>query len=223
MFRPSYLREGQGIEKDTPPKHGISFVAETLIREFWQIVKMNALFVLTALPIFTFGAARAAMARCSVNMVRDVPNDVWTDFFRAIRQDFARNAAIGFVELALTGFSLVLLYTSAASDRFGTAVLAMLLLCVTEAFFQNLWPLLAAIDLPFSHTAKNACLLCLLRPVQTIAAVVLNAVLLLPCLMLLPLSIPVCLLLPFGLSSFFSSALCWSGCKRYIILPEAVN
>ena len=80
MFRPSYLKEGPGIAKDAPEKTGAAWVGETLVREFWQLVKLNVLFLLCCLPVVTFGAARAAMARCTVNMARDVPNDVWTDF-----------------------------------------------------------------------------------------------------------------------------------------------
>ena len=87
MFRPSYLKEGPGVAKDAPEKTGAAWVGETLAREFWQLVKLNVLFLLCCLPVVTFGAARSAMARCTVNMARDVPNDVWTDFRAALRQD----------------------------------------------------------------------------------------------------------------------------------------
>ena len=48
MFRPSYLKEGPGIAKDAPEKTGAAWVGETLVREFWQIVKLNVLSVLSA-------------------------------------------------------------------------------------------------------------------------------------------------------------------------------
>ena len=101
MFRPSYLKEGPGVAKDAPEKTGAAWVGETLAREFWQLVKLNVLFLLCCLPVVTFGAARAAMARCTVNMARDVPNDVWTDFRAALRQDTVRNLLCGLAELAL--------------------------------------------------------------------------------------------------------------------------
>lgn len=101
MFRPSYLKEGPGIAKDAPEKTGAAWVGETFAREFWQLVKLNVLFLLCCLPVVTFGAARAAMARCTVNMARDVPNDVWTDFRAALRQDTVRNLLCGLAELAL--------------------------------------------------------------------------------------------------------------------------
>lgn len=220
MFRPSYLKEGAGIEKDAPPKRGLGLLAETLAREFWQIVKVNLLFVICALPVVTFGAARAAMARCTMRMARDVPNDVWEDFRRAIREDFAANTVCGLAELALFALGLALLRLSAMMESFGAAVLAMLLLCVTAAFFQNYWSVMAAIDLPRGAAARNAWLLCLLRPAHTLLMTAVNAALLLPGLLLFPLSLPAVLLLPFGLSSFFSGMLCWNSCKRYLISPE---
>ena len=108
MFRPSYLKEGPGIAKDAPEKTGAAWVGETLAREFWQLVKLNALFLLCCLPVVTFGAARAAMARCTVNMARDVPNDAWTDFRAALRQDTVRNLLCGLAELALLWMGVML-------------------------------------------------------------------------------------------------------------------
>ena len=45
MFRPSYLKEGPGVAKDAPEKTGAAWVGETLAREFWQLVKLNVLFL----------------------------------------------------------------------------------------------------------------------------------------------------------------------------------
>ena len=108
MFRPSYLKEGPGIAKDAPEKTGAAWVGETLAREFCQLVKLNVLFLLCCLPVVTFGAARAAMARCTVNMARDVPNDAWTDFRAALRQDTVRNLLCGLAELALLWMGVML-------------------------------------------------------------------------------------------------------------------
>lgn len=130
MFRPSYLKEGPGIAKDAPEKTGAAWVGETLVREFWQLVKLNVLFLLCCLPVVTFGVARAAMARCTVNMARDVPNDVWTDFLAALRQDTVRNLLCGLAELALLWMGVMLV----TADGFFPALLGMLLLCVTAAF-----------------------------------------------------------------------------------------
>ena len=183
MFRPSYLKEGPGIAKDAPEKTGAAWVGETLVREFWQLVKLNVLFLLCCLPVVTFGTARAAMARCTVNMARDVPNDVWTDFLAALRQDTVRNLLCGLAELALLWMGVML---------------------VTA-------------DIPFAAAAKNAWLLCLLRPGMTVLGLGVNALLLIPAVLFFPLSLPYVLLFPCGLSGFASGMIGWSSCKRYLI------
>lgn len=213
MFRPFYLKEGPGIPKDAQEKTGAAWAADTLVREFWQIVKLNALGLLCALPVVTFGASRAAMARCAVNMARDVPNDVWSDFRAALRENAPRNMLFGVLELALLAMGLALVTTAG----FFPALLGMLLLCVTVAFFQNFWAIQAAIDIPTAAVAKNAWLLCLLRPGMTLLGLGLNLLLFVPAGLFFPLSLPYILLLPFGLSGFVSGMIGWSSCKRYLI------
>lgn len=213
MFRPSYLKEGPGVAKDAPEKTGAAWVGETFVREFWQLAKLNVLFLLCCLPVVTFGAARAAMARCTVNMARDVPNDVWTDFRAALRQDTVRNLLCGLAELALLWMGVMLV----TADGFFPALLGMLLLCVTAAFFQNFWAVQAAVDISFAAAAKNAWLLCLLRPGMTVLGLGVNALLLIPAVLFFPLSLPYVLLFPCGLSGFASGMIGWSSCKRYLI------
>ena len=41
-------------------------------------------------------------------MARDVPNDVWTDFRAALRQDTVRNLLCGLAELALLWMGVML-------------------------------------------------------------------------------------------------------------------
>ena len=199
MFRPSYLKEGPGIAKDAPEKTGAAWVGETLAREFWQLVKLNVLFLLCCLPVVTFGAARSARARCTVN--------------GALREDTVRNLLCGLAGLALLWMGVMLV----TADGFFPALLGMLLLCVTAAFFQNFWAVQAAVDIPFAAAAKNAWLLCLLRPGMTVLGLGVNALLLIPAVLFFPLSLPYVLLFPCGLSGFASGMIGWSSCKRYLI------
>ena len=82
----------------------------------------------------------------------------------------------GLAELALLWMGVMLV---TADGRFSGAA-GMLLLCVTAAFFQNFWAVQAAVDIPFAVAAKNAWLLCLLRPGMTVLGLGVNALLLIP-------------------------------------------
>ena len=124
-----------------------------------------------------------------------------------------RNLLCGLAELALLWMGVMLV----TADGFFPELLGMLLLCVTAAFFQNFWAVQAAVDIPFAAAAKNAWLLCLLRPGMTVLGLGVNALLLIPAVLFFPLSLPYVLLFPCGLSGFASGMIGWSSCKRYLI------
>lgn len=214
LFQPGYLKEGPGIEKDAPPKTGIALFFEILVREFWQLLKLNLLFVLCSIPVVTFGAARAALSRCTINMVRDVPNDVWDDFRQAFRQDLRRNCLLGLAELLAGGLTVTaLLLTEQTAPR--TVLLAGL--AGQALFWSYLWSMLTALELPFAGAVRNAALLPLLCPQYAFPALVLAAGIVLLHVPLFPLSLPSVLFVPFGMGSFVMSFAAWSGIRRYLL------
>lgn len=215
FFQPSYLKEGPGIEKDAQPKKGIALFFEILVREFWQLLKLNLLFVAVSLPVVTFGAARAALSRCTMNMVRDVPNDVWDDFREAFRQKFLRNCLLGLAELAAIGLTTAVLLSAASND---VLRIVMLFCMMAEGVFWNcLWAMLSTLDIPFRGALRNAVLLPMLCPQKAFPALALSALVLWIHAPLFPLSLPAVLFLPFGMGSFIVSFAEWSIIRQYVL------
>ena len=97
LFTPNYVKPGPGIDKDAPPKTGLALFFEIFIREFWALVKLNVLFLLTCIPIVTIGAAMGAMTKVTVRMVRDIPNDVWYDYWRGFRENWKASTVLGLI------------------------------------------------------------------------------------------------------------------------------
>lgn len=219
LFRPSYLKEGPGIEKDAPPKKGLARFFDIFIREFWQVLKVNVLFLICILPLVTFGPARAALSRCTMNMVRDVPNDVWDDFRRALRTDFQRNFLVGLAELFWLGLCLLALTTPAVQANIPFVGLILAVLVAGGLFFGYLWPMLVTIDLPLPAAVRNALALSFGCLQHSFPALLLESVLLALSLWLFPLSLPLVLLLPFGISSFITSFAAWTDIQR-LVLPK---
>lgn len=217
LFRPGYLKEGPGIDKNAPKKEGFALFIEILAREFWEIIKLNVFFIISSIPVFTFGMARAAMARSTILMVRDVPNDAWEDYKDAIKENKGVNIVFGLIELACLVGWYFLRERAVKTESPAAVVVSMLFLCLVVAFFQSYWPLQAAIVLSTKATVKNTLLLMVLRPKALVLGLLANAVLLFPCFLTFPLSLPVLLLLPFGLSSFISAWFCWESCEKYLI------
>ena len=99
-LRDMWTREGPGIPKDAPKRTGLALFAEILVREWWEMVKLNILFILAGLFVVTLPAALAAMARVSVAVVEDRNTYLLRDFTEAFLRYFWRATAWG---LALGG------------------------------------------------------------------------------------------------------------------------
>lgn len=222
-FQPSYLKEGPGIEKDAPPKTGLALFFEILVREFWQILKLNLLFVVCAVPLVTFGAARAALSRCTMNMVRDMPNDVWYDFRQELKKDFGRNTALGLLEVC--GILLLFLLLSQPAVRANAVSCGGVLVAaaLSGMLFGYLWPMLVTVDVPLRAAVKNAAVLAFAFPHHSLPAF--GAALLLFGLSfwLFPLSLPLVLFVPFGMGSFVTSFAAWTDIRRLIVRDDNVR
>lgn len=217
MFRPLYLKEGPGIPKNAPEKPYPLAILETFVREFWQLIKLNLLFLVCALPVVTYGAARGALARCTVNMVRDIPNDVWSDFREALHNEPRRHTAAGLIELGLMGLGFCTMHIGAKAGVQSFTVLGMIVVILCGSYFQYFWLISANLELKTEEAARNAMLIGLLSPARTAACILIETAVLLPCIFFLPFTIPVILALPFSTAGFFCSAVGWSVCKKYLI------
>lgn len=223
LFRPGYLREGPGIDKDAPPKTGLALLFDILSREFWQLLKLNLMFVVCALPLATYGAARAAMTRCTMNMARDVTNDVWYDFRQALKKDVGRNLTLGLAELVCGGLLAVLLGVSALRSSLPLLAVTVAAAVFWGLFFGYLWPIAVTVELPLRACLKNAALLSVACLNHSLPALGIGAILIGGCWLFLPLSLPIVLFIPFGLSSFVMSFAAWSDIRRLIITKHTEN
>ncbi|MGN0994872.1 MAG: DUF624 domain-containing protein [Butyricicoccus sp.] len=220
LFTPNYLKEGPGISKDAPPKKGVALFVEILGREFWQVVKLNLMFLICCLPVVTFGPARAALARCTMNMVRDQPNDVWYDFREEIKHDFLRNLLIGLVELVLIVSSLLSFVLSLLQGNAVLCGIELVLMLLILVYFGYLWPMLVTIDLPVSAAVRNTTALVLACLQHSLPAGLLSGLIMGGCLWYFPVTLPVMLLLPFALHSFILSFAAWSDIRRLVVKAE---
>lgn len=219
-FRPNYLKEGKGIEKDAVPKKGLALFFEIFVREFWQLLKLNLLFVVCAVPLVSFGAARAALSRCTMQMVRDVPNDVWHDFFQEMKKDCLRNTAFGAAELL--GVGLVFMGLSQPMVQKSAFLCGMILaaLLFGASFFGYLWPMLVTVELPVRAAIKNAAVLMVVGFQHSFPALCIGGLLFLLSFWTFPLSLPLVLFIPFGISSFIMSFAAWADIQRLIICED---
>lgn len=209
--KPSYLKEGRGVAKDEPPKTGLRLFCDRLSCEFWQLLKLNLIFILCALPLVTFGAARAALSKCTMRMARGaLDSAVWYDFRKAFRQDFIRNTLFGCLELFYIGCLLLAARAGIPQTFLFVGIIG------AGLFFPYAWSILVMIDIPAGAAMKNAIILSAACVRHSVPMLIGTLLLLCSMFAFFPVSLPALLFLPFGLSSFLQSFIIWADIQKYI-------
>ncbi|MFL5017914.1 MAG: DUF624 domain-containing protein [Rhizobium sp.] len=206
-LRDMWTREGPGIPKDAPKRTGLALFAEILVREWWEMVKLNMLFILAGLFVVTLPAALAAMARVSVALVEDRNSYLLRDFTEAFQRYFWRATAWG---LALGGALAIGLYaivTYAAGARDNLLLSAPLTIAfVATAFVAvlacHLFVLMVMRDLPALMLLRLAALASIVRPFPALAALAFTASLWLAHILFYPVSVFMPAIFNFSLGMF---------------------
>ena len=159
------------IPKDAKKKRGVVGYLEILWREFFTLVGLNLLFIVTCLPVITIPASITAMSQITVTMVRDKNHFLFADYFRAFKRDFWRSLVAGlvfFVLIAVFGFSTYFYYTMGQNLSEGNSggllvlILAAISACmalITVMSASVFFPMLAMVELDTKSLMKNSLVL----------------------------------------------------------------
>ena len=215
VFTPNFEKPGPGISKNEPPKKGVALFLEILVREFWQLIKLNLIFFVACIPVVTIGAAISGLSKSTTKMVRDVPNDVWDDFKSGFRENMRFSIVIGLGGLPVfVGASLgFLLY----AEHFALQTLCLITLILLTSFGIHFFPLLTSTTLSPGESLRNAFLLGAIRFYCSIPAAVFCVIYIGVQILLFPLSVPFSIFLGFSIPGFVGSFAAWSSIQRYII------
>jgi uncharacterized membrane protein YesL len=206
-LREMWTKEGPGIPKDAAKKRGLALFAEIICREWWEMVKLNLLFILASLPIVTIPAALAAMASVSVALVEDRNTYLGRDFCAAFRKYLWQATMTGFImgsAIALGVYATVT-YASLATGELVFAVPLAISVAATGficVFACHDLVLMVMRDLPLVQRVRLAALASLARPLPAIAAIGFGAALWLVHILLYPVSVFMPPTLNFSLGMF---------------------
>jgi uncharacterized membrane protein YesL len=205
-LRETWTKEGPGIAKDAATKHGLALFADIIRREWWEMVKLNLLFILASLPVVTIPAALAAMASVSVALVEDRNIYLGRDFCAAFRKYLWRATMAGFImssAIALGVYAAVTYASLATGDLLFAVPLAISVaatgfICVVACHDLVL---MVMRDLPLAQRLRLAAIASLARPLPAIGAIGFGAALWLVHILLYPVSIfmPASLNFSFGM------------------------
>ncbi|MBB4481893.1 YesL family protein [Rhizobium etli] len=227
-LRDMWTKEGPGIPKDSPAKTGLALFADILAREWWEMVKLNILFILASLFVVTLPAALAAMARVSVAFVEDRNTYLLRDFTEAFLRYFWRATAWG---LALAGalaigVHAIVNYAAGARDNLMLAAplaVALVATAFVAVLACHLIVLMVIRDLPAPRLLRLSALASVARPLPALAALALSAALWLAHILFYPVSVFMPATFNFSLGMFAVAF----GVHRAVVLvlelPEATQ
>lgn len=221
FFNAHFDRPGPGIEKNAPEKKGLARFFDIYIRAFWELIKLNFIFILFCIPIVTIGPACAGMSRVTMLMVRERPFFIFSDFWEAFRKEFKQSFFTGLLTALLTAalaVGMVFYMTSVAENKmlylaWFILIITGFMLCLSSIY---IYPMIVTVALPLKLVYKNSLLLGIVCLKHSLPALLVIAVLTAAMVLLLPFTVPVVLTLFFSLVSFICSFAAWPGIQKYV-------
>lgn len=206
-----YFGEGPGIAKDAPAPTGLRLLAQVLGREWWELIKLNLVFIAFCLPLVTLPAAYFAMSRICVRMIEDRNVYLLRDFWEGFRSQFVRASLLGFALAAATALAVLAVRSYAALALENLAYAAPLALAASMAvliplFAFQLFTALALSERQSTGTLLKAAFLGLLaQPLHGLAALAIVAALWVAHVLFYPASILLPVLVNFSLGALLGS------------------
>jgi uncharacterized membrane protein YesL len=206
-LRDMWIKEGRGIPKDVPKKTGLALFAEIFAREWWEMVKLNILFVLAAMFLVTLPAALVAMARICVAFVEDRNTYLLRDFTEAFLRYFWRATLWGVVfTMALgVGVYATVTYATAAKETLAMAAplaISFVVTALLTALACHIVVLMVMRDLPPLTLMRLAALATMIRPLPALVSLAFVAALWIGHIVFYPVSVFMPATLNFSLGMF---------------------
>ena len=241
LFGRNYDRPGPGVKKDEPRKKGVARFFEVLLRDFFDLVKLNVVFCGCILPAvaafllgsfgfysafayllslvlsFPVGGAASAYAFCVTKMLRDDPGFIWADFKRKFRENLKQAAVPGILCTAIIEAQVMMwapFFLGETDLGLVWIVIMFTVLLIFAMISPYIFVLFAYVDLKMFQTIRNGILLSLANAPRSAAGAFSGCVLWILFVLFLPYSF---VFLP--LIALFGFSLSWLLCLMWVWPP----
>ena len=200
-------KNNPGIDRNAPKKKGFARYMETLWREFFPLLKLNLLFLISCIPIVTIPAAITGLSRITVTMVRDRNYFMLSDYWDAFKRDFWRSLVAGLVSVILLAvFGLSTWFYYSLAQTIGKLMLAFAgvslgLLITVMGASMHFFPMLAMVELPTTKLMLNSVLIFYNCFKKSLPAFLISGVMIAAGIAFLPASVIYIAFIMFSLSS----------------------
>ena len=152
----NYEKEGPGISKNAPKKHGFVVFFETFFRNFWKFIPVNIVWCLLNLPLLTNGFANVGLTHVARNTARDKHSFGLSDFFETIKKNKKQALISGIINTVVYALMIInavfyWFYTESFLQSLGLGfVIAVFFIFTIMNYY--LWTLI----ITFNYTLKQA-------------------------------------------------------------------
>jgi uncharacterized membrane protein YesL len=165
LFYNSINKAGPGIKKSEPKKKAFFLFWDIYFRKFPRLMQLSLLYLLSCIPIVTFGPATAALTSLLRNYAREENAFVWMDYRDAFLKYWKKGLLASLFDallvLSLISFNLYLwLFTAKGQPLYLYACSGIILGCAIIYLFMRpyLYTMIVTFNLKFSVMLKNALL-----------------------------------------------------------------
>ncbi len=156
----NYEKEGPGIDKNAPKKHGFIVFFETFFRNFWKFIPINLVYCLLNIPVITNGFANVGITHVARNTARDKHSFGLSDFFDTIKKNKKQALIAGVINsvvyiLMIINLVFYWFYTKGFVQSVGFGfVMAIFFLFTVMNYY--LWTLIITFDFKLKQAYMNS-------------------------------------------------------------------
>lgn len=214
----------QNFDKTVPyiKRDGILGYFQLLYHNFFDLILLNLIFILTSLPIFTIGASLVALNKSILRMVQDEPASYIKDYFYYFKKHFKNSIISGIVFLSafcIISFAILFYFEWAKATpifyfaAFICCTCLILLLLMGTYYF----PMLAEINLKKTELIKNSFIFSISNLKNNLFALSVYLIFAVSIIILLPYGLIIMGLLLFSICSLTSCFIAWQQIQLNII------
>ena len=222
IFSPNFQQEGPGVEKNEPPKEGLSLFFQLFISRFWDMLKLNIIFIIYCIPVVTIGPAFGALTSITMSMVRNKHIYIFSDFHESFKTNWKQSFIFSFIIsllFALLYYSTLFYFKLAQQNHIFYTVFffCIFITVILGLACLYIFPVLTTISLSIKDVFKNSIFLSIVCLKNTLLGALVYGFILILNLLFFPLTIPLLFIFTFSILSFISSFTSWPGIKKFII------
>lgn len=200
----NYAKPGKGVKKEQQEKKRFFQFFDLYFRKFWNLVRLNLLFILFCIPIVTIGPATAAMMKIVRYYNEGKPVFLFSDFLDAFKQNFLQSFLVSIINaILITGcfqgfiYYMVKFYSGNALYIIPVIILVVLSIIIIFSNFY-IFLVIVTVDLKLIGVIKNAVMFMFIGAKTNFLTFIFTSIVAVPCFLLFPFSIPIIGLIGFS-------------------------